>query len=76
MREDAAGARANATPGQAGTTDQQSDDFFLPPRKAVHPSEKKLWSRLYYGVLLSLFVLLIVAAIGWFYWREGYRFSF
>jgi hypothetical protein len=41
------------------------EDTYLPPRKAVHPSEKGKWTRRFYLTLMWLFVLLVVALFAW-----------
>jgi hypothetical protein len=41
------------------------EETYLPPRRAVHPSEKGKWTRRFYLTLLWLFVLLVVALFAW-----------
>ncbi|MFD0694870.1 hypothetical protein ACFQZT_12260 [Paenibacillus sp. GCM10027628] len=50
--------------------EQEEDDTYLPPRKAVHPSEKGKWARLFYLTLLWLFIMLVVGLTVW-----GIRYS-
>ncbi|WP_135551597.1 hypothetical protein [Paenibacillus cymbidii] len=59
--------------GRAAAVNDARSEFFLPPRGAVHESSKRKWTPLFFGVLLGMFVLLIVAVIGWSFWLEGYR---
>ncbi|CAM3570475.1 hypothetical protein [Marinicrinis lubricantis] len=37
----------------------------LPPRSAVHPSQKGRWVKIYYSVLLFIFILLTVSLMLW-----------
>ncbi|NOU97589.1 hypothetical protein GC093_30835 [Paenibacillus sp. LMG 31456] len=52
-----------------GTAEDQQDDTFLPPRNAVHPTEKEKWLRIFYRTLLWLFILLVVGLLVWG-WRK------
>ncbi|WNR42475.1 hypothetical protein [Paenibacillus roseipurpureus] len=45
--------------------DQQGDETYLPPRRAVHPSERGKWTNLFYMTLLWLFVALVVSLTVW-----------
>lgn len=49
------------------TAVQLSEDgsHYLPPRKAVHPSEKRKWTTIFYQTLLWLFVLLAAGLTIW-----------
>jgi hypothetical protein len=52
-------------PASSAREPAADDDTYLPPRKAVHPSEKGKWTRRFYLTLLWLFVLLVVALLAW-----------
>jgi hypothetical protein len=52
------------------SSEADSDDYSLLPRSIVHPSTKRKLTRLFYGAILSLFILLIVSLIGWFLWHS------
>lgn len=43
----------------------QEDDTYLPPRNAVHPSERGKWTRIFYLTLLWLFIILVVSLTVW-----------
>ncbi|MDD9267603.1 hypothetical protein ACFPES_11265 [Paenibacillus sp. GCM10023248] len=43
----------------------EEDDTYLPPRKAVHPSERGKWTRIFYLILLWLFVILVISLTVW-----------
>lgn len=43
----------------------QEDDTYLPPRNAVHPSERGKWTRIFYLALLWLFIILVVSLTVW-----------
>ncbi|MBD0380627.1 hypothetical protein [Paenibacillus sedimenti] len=51
-------------------SEQGKDDTYLPPRKAVHPSENGKWTRIFYLTLLWLFITLVVGLTVW-----GIRYS-
>ena len=44
------------------------DEYKLPPRDQLYPSQKGKWTRLFYDVLLIVFLLLIISLISWFLW--------
>jgi hypothetical protein len=44
---------------------QEVEEHYLPPRKAIHPSENGKWSSIFYQALLWLFVLLVVGLTIW-----------
>ncbi|UJF31170.1 hypothetical protein [Paenibacillus hexagrammi] len=44
---------------------QEDEDTYLPPRKAVHPSEEGKWTRIFYATLLWLFVALVIGLTVW-----------
>jgi hypothetical protein len=48
-----------------GPVPGEKDETFLPPRKAVHPTEKETWLRIFYRSLLWLFVLLVAGLFVW-----------
>ncbi|MDF2961060.1 MAG: hypothetical protein K0S39_2795 [Paenibacillus sp.] len=52
-----------------GSVQEETDDTFLPPRKAVHPTEKERWLRIFYRTLLWLFILLVAGLLVWG-WRK------
>lgn len=62
---------SNGEIARAAAGNDVESEYFLPPRGAVHESSKRKWTQLFFGVLLGLFVLLIIAVIGWSFWREG-----
>jgi hypothetical protein len=41
------------------------DDFMLPPRKAVHPSDKQKVIKVFYRTLVVLFILLTAGLLVW-----------
>ncbi len=41
------------------------EDFRLPPRRAVHPSDKEKMIRIFYRTLLFLFISLTVGLLIW-----------
>ncbi|MDF2646707.1 MAG: hypothetical protein K0Q73_2512 [Paenibacillus sp.] len=43
----------------------QENDTYLPPRNAVHPSERGKWTRIFYLTLLWLFIILVVSLTVW-----------
>ncbi|PZE21974.1 hypothetical protein [Paenibacillus xerothermodurans] len=43
----------------------EKDDTFLPPRRAVHPTEKETWLRMFYRSLLWLFIMLVTGLLVW-----------
>ncbi|KRF12169.1 hypothetical protein [Paenibacillus sp. Soil787] len=43
----------------------QEDDTYLPPRNAVHPSDRGKWTRIFYLILLWLFIILVVSLTVW-----------
>ncbi|OAS14089.1 hypothetical protein [Paenibacillus oryzisoli] len=45
--------------------ENQGDDTYLPPRRAVHPSEQGKWTNLFYLTLLWLFIALVVSLTVW-----------
>jgi hypothetical protein len=47
------------------TTMQEDEDYYLPPRKVVHPSENGKWTHIFYLTLLWLFILLVVGLTVW-----------
>ncbi|MCR8634429.1 hypothetical protein [Paenibacillus radicis (ex Xue et al. 2023)] len=47
----------------------EEDDTFLPPRNAVHPTEKEKWLRIFYRSLLWLFIMLVAGLLVWG-WRK------
>jgi hypothetical protein len=48
-----------------GTPKQEEEDYYLPPRKVVHPSENGKWTHIFYLTLLWLFILLVVGLTVW-----------
>ncbi|MEW9699027.1 hypothetical protein [Paenibacillus sp. SI8] len=50
--------------------DDEIDDTYLPPRRAIHPSEQGKWTRIFYLTLLWLFIVLVVGLTIW-----GIRYS-
>jgi hypothetical protein len=42
------------------------EDYLLPSRSVVHPSNKGKLTRLFYSAIVTLFILLILSLIGWF----------
>jgi hypothetical protein len=50
---------------QANVKQKGEGSHYLPPRKAVHPSEKRKWTAVFYQTLLWLFVLLVVGLTIW-----------
>ncbi|WP_248925388.1 hypothetical protein [Paenibacillus hamazuiensis] len=44
---------------------REQDEHFLPPRKAVHPTEKEKWVKIFYRSLLGLFVALVAGLLTW-----------
>ncbi|SDN88338.1 hypothetical protein SAMN04487897_105258 [Paenibacillus sp. yr247] len=48
-----------------GQKETQDNDTYLPPRKAVHPSEQGKWTRIFYVTLLWLFIILVVSLTVW-----------
>lgn len=59
--------RLRAQPTEAGTRAEADvpEDHYLPPRKAVHPTEKEKWIRIFYRSLLWIFVLLVAGLLVW-----------
>jgi hypothetical protein len=47
------------------STDKQEEDYYLPPRKVVHPSENGKWTRIFYQTLLCLFIMLVIGLTVW-----------
>ncbi|WP_145655334.1 hypothetical protein [Paenibacillus silvestris] len=45
--------------------EMEEDDTYLPPRKAVHPSERGKWTQIFYVTLLWLFVILVISLTVW-----------
>lgn len=46
--------------------EQLSDDSkWLPPRRVIHPSEKPVWRKRFYQLLVLLFTLLLVVLFIW-----------
>lgn len=45
--------------------EREEDDTYLPPRKAVHPSERGKWTRIFYVTLLWLFIILVISLTVW-----------
>lgn len=45
--------------------EMEEDDTYLPPRQAVHPSERGKWTRIFYVTLLWLFVILVISLTVW-----------
>ncbi|KQX68791.1 hypothetical protein [Paenibacillus sp. Soil724D2] len=43
----------------------KEDDTYLPPRNAVHPSERGKWTRIFYLTLLWLFIILVGSLTVW-----------
>lgn len=43
----------------------KEDDTYLPPRNAVHPSERGKLTRIFYLTLLWLFIILVVSLTVW-----------
>ncbi|MFC5448049.1 hypothetical protein [Paenibacillus aestuarii] len=43
----------------------EDEDTYLPPRKAVHPSEYGKWTRIFYLTLLWLFIMLVIGLTVW-----------
>ncbi|UKS30634.1 hypothetical protein LOZ80_17500 [Paenibacillus sp. HWE-109] len=41
------------------------DETYLPPRKAVHPSEQGKWTSIFYLSLLWIFIILVVGLTFW-----------
>lgn len=54
---------AAVKPGEEGS-------HYLPPRQAIHPSEKRKWTTIFYQTLLWLFVLLVAGLTIWGNGRE------
>jgi|GEM_PF-3133848 len=46
------------------------DETYLPPRTAVHPTEKGKWTKVFYRTLLWLFISLVIGLTVW-----GIRYS-
>lgn len=44
---------------------QDEEEMFLPPRRALHPSNKGKLTRIFYFSLLLLFVGLVIGLIVW-----------
>lgn len=49
-------------------TEDQEEDYALPPRRTLHPSYQLKWTRRFYGTLVVLFGLLIAGLASWYYW--------
>jgi cobalamin biosynthesis protein CobD/CbiB len=47
---------------------EEERDGPLPPRRKAHASRSNKWAQRFYGTLVFLLLLLIVALIGWFVW--------
>lgn len=43
----------------------REESRMLPPRRAIHPSEKPLWTKRFYQLLVLLFALLLVFLFIW-----------
>lgn len=54
-----------ASRSNPGVEEKQEDDTYLPPRRAVHPSEQGKWTNLFYMTLLWLFIALVVSLTVW-----------
>jgi hypothetical protein len=52
-------------PVDTRTDKQEDEDYYLPPRKAVHPSENGKWTRIFYQTLLCLFIMLVIGLTIW-----------
>lgn len=54
-----------ASRSNPGVEEKQGDDTYLPPRRAVHPSEQGKWTNIFYMTLLWLFIALVVSLTVW-----------
>jgi hypothetical protein len=41
------------------------EEHYLPPRTAIHPSEKGKWTKVFYQTLLWLFISLVIGLTIW-----------
>lgn len=44
---------------------EDDHEHYLPPRTAIHPSEKGKWTKVFYQTLFWLFLMLIVGLTIW-----------
>jgi hypothetical protein len=49
------------------------DDTYLPPRKSDHPTEKGIWTKRFYMMLLWMFVMLTAGLVVWGYRTNGWQ---
>jgi hypothetical protein len=52
-------------PAATSNDKQEDEEYYLPPRKAVHPSENGKWTRIFYQTLLWLFIMLVLGLTIW-----------
>jgi len=45
--------------------DEVKDSHFLPPRSSVHPSQKGKVAKIFYQILLFIFILLVIGLTYW-----------
>ncbi|OXM88095.1 hypothetical protein [Paenibacillus rigui] len=57
------------TENKQGPVEAEPDELSLPPRKALHSTERERWLRIFYRTLLWLFILLVVGLLVWG-WRR------
>ncbi|WP_230632950.1 hypothetical protein [Paenibacillus athensensis] len=62
--------QAPIPPRSARKAAERRDETYLPPRMAVHPTEKGKWTKIFYLTLLWLFISLVVGLTVW-----GVRYS-